>query len=100
MIEPQVDCIYVLTYGKRENLRWTNKWAEKMKGIFVDMESIFTKIKFDTGHTDLIPISIIPATNSSDYSLNELGQSFMYTQLLTEILLKIDYDYKSKGKLS
>jgi hypothetical protein len=39
---------------------------------------------------DLTPISILSASTS--HSLDELDQSFMYTQLLKEIVIDIEYD--------
>ena len=56
-----------------------------MKSILISIE-----LRKDIYGTmiDLAPISIIPAASSS---LNELEQSFMYTQILKEIILKPEY---------
>mgnify|MGYP001040817263 CR=1 FL=1 len=43
---------------------------------------------------DLLPISMISSCSTSQ--LNELNPSFMYSQLLKEILIKMEYDDKAK----
>ncbi|CAF2778947.1 unnamed protein product [Rotaria sp. Silwood2] len=64
------------------------------------MEQIFQAIKVDSGEIDsLTPISILLKNDieikSNEY--NELDKSFMYTQLLKEILLDIEHDYTAKN---
>jgi tetratricopeptide (TPR) repeat protein len=98
--KPQLDSIYIFSHVKRQRLPWANKWSEKVKQILFNMEDIFQKIKFDSGLIDnLAPISIIHRMDTPESIENQLNQSFMYTQLLKEILLEMKYDYTSKSKL-
>ncbi|CAM4906318.1 unnamed protein product [Rotaria socialis] len=48
---------------------------------------------------DLTSISILSPMNDVNRNLNELDQSFMYSQLLKDILLKIEYNTNAKQKL-
>ncbi|CAF0898521.1 unnamed protein product [Rotaria sordida] len=66
------------------------------------MEQIFQAIKFDSGHIgSLTSISILTKKDieKKNYESNEFDKAFMYTQLLKENLLDIEYDYKAKTKL-
>ncbi|CAF5041537.1 unnamed protein product, partial [Rotaria sp. Silwood1] len=49
---------------------------------------------FKRPKNNLTPISILMSSSVSD--MNELNQSFMYSQLLKEILLDMKYDDKAK----
>ncbi|CAF3773994.1 unnamed protein product, partial [Rotaria sordida] len=98
--KPQLDSIYIFSQVKRQRLPWVNKWSQKIKHILFDMEDIFQKIKFDSGLVgSLTSISIIRRIDIPDLVGNELDQSYMYTQLLKEILLEMNHDYTSKTKL-
>ncbi len=63
-----------------------------MKGIYTEIEHICDVIKQDAHRfvVDLTSVSIIAP--SSSLNLDELDQSFMYTQLLKEIIIDIEYD--------
>ncbi|CAF3160698.1 unnamed protein product [Rotaria sp. Silwood2] len=98
--KPQIDSIYIFSQVKRQRLTWANKWSEKIKHILFNMEDIFQKIKFDSGMVgSLTSISIIRRIDIPSLVGNELDQSYMYTQLLKEILLEMKHDYTSKVKL-
>ncbi|CAF5216838.1 unnamed protein product, partial [Rotaria magnacalcarata] len=98
--KPQLECIYIFSQVKRQRLLWANKWSAKIKKILFDMEDVFQAIKFDTGLIgSLTPISVFRRIDVPDAIENELDQSFMYTQLLKEILIKMDHDYTAKSKL-
>ena len=98
--KPQIDSIYIYSQAKRQRLPWANKWSEKVKAILFDMEDIFQQIKFDSGLVgSLTSISIIGRIDLPSLVANELDQSFMYTQLLKEILFEMKHDHTSKTKL-
>ncbi|CAF3038924.1 unnamed protein product [Rotaria sp. Silwood2] len=98
--KPQLDSIYIFSQVKRQRLPWANKWSEKIKQILFDMEDIFQNIKFDSGLVgSLTSISIIRRIDIPSLIGNELDQSYMYTQLLKEILLEMKHDHISKNKL-
>jgi hypothetical protein len=77
----QIDSIYVFCTNKIKHESWANK-HRKIKGIFSHIELICHILKKDVrqSDSDLIPISIVSTTYSFD--MNELDQSFMYSQLL------------------
>jgi len=93
----QLQTIYVFGEHKSEHKQWF-KGFNKVKGIFDQIEPICDELRKDIRQSSnsLIPISII---NSSSTNPNELNQSFMYTQLLKDILLKMEKDDKAKRKL-
>ncbi|CAF1471574.1 unnamed protein product, partial [Adineta steineri] len=85
----QVDSIFVLCENQKHHEQWTKKWS-KIKGIFVDITSICEAIK-ETAHQceqNAIPMSFL----ESNKQLDQLDPSFMYTQIVKEILLTIDFD--------
>jgi tetratricopeptide (TPR) repeat protein len=68
----------------------------KVKSIFTQIKSLCDRLKQDLYLTDhnLTPISILSPGLPTD--LNQLDQSFMYSQLLKEILLKMTNDDDAK----
>ncbi|CAF1042464.1 unnamed protein product [Rotaria sordida] len=66
----------------------------------MDTESIYDAIKHDSGQigNEAISVSILSMIDTVGRSLNHLDQSFMYTQLVKEILLEMEYDYTLKSK--
>ncbi|CAF4198702.1 unnamed protein product, partial [Adineta steineri] len=98
--KPQLDAIYIYSQVKMQRLPWANKWSQKVKEILFTMEDIYQKIKADSGLVgSLVPISIIRRMDVPSSTANELDQSFMYTQLLKEILLEMKHDPEAKAKL-
>jgi tetratricopeptide (TPR) repeat protein len=93
----QLKSIYILKRGNALDDGWINKF-KKVKGVFNEIEDIFSSLTHDIRQYDeaLIPISIIRANDSTSISLNELDQSFMHTQLIKEIILEIKYNNQSK----
>ncbi|CAF3317078.1 unnamed protein product [Rotaria socialis] len=98
----QLEYIYIFNPEKHFRISWANKWAKKIKGIFHDMEQIFLGIKIDSGQIgSLTSISILPKKDieiKTDGS-NALDKTFMYTQLLKEILLDMEHGYEAKTTL-
>ncbi|CAF3392408.1 unnamed protein product [Rotaria socialis] len=94
----QLISIYIYSNHKLKQEQWINN-HRKIKGIFIQIEHICDAIKKEARQceTDLIPISIV--TNISATNLDELDQSFMYSQLLKEILLELEHDDKAKSEL-
>ncbi|CAF1442724.1 unnamed protein product, partial [Adineta ricciae] len=96
----QVDSIYIFSQTKKRSLPWVTKWSQKVKEILFTMEDVFEQIKVDSGLVgSLVPISIIRRMNVPESVANELNQSYMYTQLLKDILLEMKYDSTAKSKL-
>ena len=98
--KPQIESIYIFSTIKRQRVPWAHQWSQKVKEILFDMETIFQKIKFDSGQVgDLTSITIIRRMDLPSLVANELDQSYMYTQLLKEVLLEMKYDSTAKSKL-
>jgi hypothetical protein len=73
------------------------EWS-KVTGVFTEIVSICESLKKTTRQCDQnsISMSFFPPSDSiSHENLNQLDQSFMYTQLLKEILFEIEYNQES-----
>jgi len=94
----QIDSIYIFCKNKIKHEPWATN-HRKIKGIFSNIERICNRLKSDLrqSESDLIPISIVSTTSS--LHMNELDQSFMYSQLLKEILLDLPHDEISQKEL-
>ncbi len=89
----QVHCIFIFC---KNNVPYEMpaKGLPKVKGEFKDITSICEGLKQAVQNCDHNSISIsFVATNdgTSNANLDQLDQSFMYTQILKEILLTIDF---------
>ncbi|CAF1497130.1 unnamed protein product [Adineta steineri] len=87
----QVDTIFIFCNNQEWHKQWTREWP-KIKGVFTDITSICEALK-QTAHQceqNAISISFV-ATNKT---LDQLDPSFMYTQILKEILLTINFEDK------
>jgi hypothetical protein len=91
---PQVSSVYIFC----ENKMWLEKWAKewpKVTGVYTDIALICESLKQAAPDCDqnLISISFVKNTATpSNQNLNELDQSFVYTQILKDILLTIDFE--------
>ncbi|CAF1128435.1 unnamed protein product [Rotaria sp. Silwood1] len=91
---PQLNSIYILSENESTVDSWIQKW-NKVKGVFTNVSSICEKLNKATQQFDQNAISISFVSTNYDISnrkLNQLDQSFMYTQILKEILLTIHFD--------
>lgn len=89
----QIEAIYIFCQDKMLCEKWAKKWS-KIKGVFTNIQPICEAISRAAIDCDQNTISMgfIPASeNTAKKNLNHLDQSFMYTQLLKEILLTIDF---------
>ena len=90
----QLDSIYIFCGNSSKYEQWALEWT-KVKGVFTQIEAICDTLKRDTQQCD--HDSILISVTSKD--LDRLEPSFMYTQLLKEILLDMEYDDKAKTEL-
>jgi tetratricopeptide (TPR) repeat protein len=91
---PQVSTIYIFCGNKTRHEQWTKQWS-KVKGVFTDIKPICEALKQAAQICDQNNISmsfVAPTSGTTNQNLNELDQSFMYTQILKEILLTIDFE--------
>ncbi|CAF1316949.1 unnamed protein product [Adineta ricciae] len=84
----QLHSIFIFCEDKSYHEQWTKGWA-KVKGVFIDIASLCKGIEdvFRRNEQNTIPMSFVPSGRKPD----QLDPSFMYTQLLKEILLTIDF---------
>ncbi|CAF0895989.1 unnamed protein product [Adineta steineri] len=87
----QVDSIFVFCGNRKHHEQWAKGWP-KIKGVFTDITPICEALK-ETAHQceqNAIPMSFVEANKK----LDQLDPSFMYTQILKEILLTIKFEQK------
>ncbi|CAF1496348.1 unnamed protein product [Adineta steineri] len=92
---PQLHSIYIFDYQQPQGQVWSHRY-KKLRGVFTQPDSIIDALKQNISNqlNDLAPFSIVSNTSSSN--LDELDQSFMYTQLLKETILDIKHDDNAK----
>ncbi|CAF0763082.1 unnamed protein product [Adineta steineri] len=87
----QVNTIFIFCNNQEWNKQWAKEWP-KIKEAFTDITSICEALK-PTAHQceqNAISISFV----APNKKLDQLDPSFMYTQILKEILLTINFDDK------
>jgi tetratricopeptide (TPR) repeat protein len=91
---PQVDSIFIFCSNKQRYEQWAKDWS-KIKGIFTEITPICEALSQAAQKCEQNNISISIMATSGDMSqknLDQLGPSFMYTQILKEILLTITFE--------
>jgi tetratricopeptide (TPR) repeat protein len=92
----QVSCVYILSKNKCRYEQWALQWR-KVKGVFTDITLIYEAVKqtAQTCDQNMVSMSFVKSSDEpSNQNLDQLDQSFMYTQILKEILLTIDFEQK------
>ena len=95
---PQLQSVFVFDANESINGQlWTREW-NKVKGVFTQIEPLCDMIKSERGQCEnnLTSISIVPPMHAINAVSNELDPSFMYTQILKEILLEMKHSDKGK----
>ncbi|CAF3582838.1 unnamed protein product [Rotaria sp. Silwood1] len=94
----QIDSVYIYCTNKARYEKWADE-EKKIKGVFQNIEPIYDAVRRDIRQCedDLIPLSILSTTFNQKEKLNSLDQLFIYTHLLKEIL--IDLNYKPNTKI-
>ena len=91
---PQVHNFYIFCTNKAHHEKWTKEWS-KVAGVYTAIDSICTALKQTTQDVDHSSISISFAPKgdgAGNENRDTLDCSFMYTQILKEILLTIDFE--------
>ncbi|CAF1048279.1 unnamed protein product [Adineta steineri] len=90
----QLDSVYIFCHDLTKHATWVKQY-KKIKGMFNGIEPLCEKLKSDIRQRDkdLTPVSIV--STKSD----ELDQSFMYSQLLKDILLRLPFNDQAKKDL-
>ncbi|CAF0791314.1 unnamed protein product [Adineta steineri] len=84
----QVDTIFIFSRHRRWRKRWAKQWS-KIKGFFTDITSVCEVLK-QVAHQCEQNSTLISFVASSK-NLDDLDPAFMYTQILKEILLTINF---------
>ncbi|CAF1428100.1 unnamed protein product [Adineta steineri] len=87
----QVDTIFIFCNNQEWHKQWAKEWP-KIKGVFTDITSICEALKQAAHQCEQNAISI--SFVASNKKLDQLDPSFMYTQILKEILLTINFEDK------
>ena len=98
----QLDSIYVFDPNKRRYEQWSKDWM-KVRGIFTDMPSICDTLKQAVQQCDKDSIGmsfVSPSEISNSINQDQVDSRFMYTQLLKEALLEIDFNEQSVKELA
>ena len=92
----QLSAIYIFCQNEIYHKQWARQWS-KVKGVFTEIACICELLRQATEECDqdYVSMSFI-ATSNGDFgqNLDQLDQSFMYTQILKEIILTIDFKQK------
>jgi hypothetical protein len=89
----QVDSIFIFCDNNEYYEQWTKEWS-KIKGVFTEISPICESFKqvAQQCEQNAIPISFIATSGDiSKKRLDQLEPSFMYTQIIKEVLLTIDF---------
>ncbi|CAF0878354.1 unnamed protein product [Adineta steineri] len=87
----QVDTIFIFCSNREWHKQWAKDWP-KIKGVLTDIASICEALKQTVHQCEQNAISI--SFVASNKKLDQLDPSFMYTQILKEILLTINFEDK------
>jgi tetratricopeptide (TPR) repeat protein len=91
---PQVNCVYIFSENNVPYEKSAKEWP-KVSGVYTNITQICETLTEDTRHCDRnsISISFVKKTDgTANQNLDTLDSSFMYTQILKEILLTIDFE--------
>ncbi|CAF4231798.1 unnamed protein product [Adineta steineri] len=87
----QVDSIFIFCGNKIYHEQWAKDWP-KIKGVFTDIIPICEALR-EAAHQceqNAIPMSFV----ETNKKLDQLDPSFMYTQIIKEIILTITFNQK------
>ena len=89
----QVDSIFIFCSNKKYHEQWTKEWS-KIKGVFTEITPICEALKqaAQACEQNAISISIMATGDGSNKNLDQLDPSFMYLQIMKEILLAINFE--------
>jgi tetratricopeptide (TPR) repeat protein len=91
---PQVSCVYIFSEKNMPYEKWAKEWPE-VSGVYTDITHICETLKQaiqDCEHNSISMNFVKKTDGTANQSLDTLDSSFMYTQILKEILLTIDFE--------
>jgi tetratricopeptide (TPR) repeat protein len=90
----QVDSIFIFCGNKEHHEQWTKQWS-KIKGVFTEITPICEALKQASQQCEQNAISISFVATGGDatsQNLDLLDPIFMYTQIMKEIILTIEFE--------
>ena len=95
----EIDSIYIFARNTSKSDEWVKVW-KKIAGVFVDILVICYELKRNIRIYELEStlITIIPPSTTIDS--NKLDSTFMYTMLLKEMLLDMEYRKEAKTEFA
>ncbi|CAF4043423.1 unnamed protein product, partial [Rotaria magnacalcarata] len=96
----RLDSVYVFC-GQPDAHKWTQQW-KKIKLVVDQIEPICKALVIDAAQCeeDLTPTSILPLNEYSSQQLEQINASFMYSQLINEILMEMNYNTRAIDELA
>ena len=94
---PQLVGVYILCSYKTSHEQWAQTWM-KVKGIHTEITPICESLQYvlKQNNQDSIAVSFVTLEQAAlNENLDQLEPSFMYTQLLKEILLEMQHTKQS-----
>jgi tetratricopeptide (TPR) repeat protein len=91
----QLDAIFILCKYKTSHEEWAKVWP-KIKGFFTEITPVCEVLKqfISQCEQNAISMSFITINDICKKNVDQLDYSFMYTQVLKEILLTITFEQK------
>ncbi len=89
-----MNCVYIFSKDSVQYEKWAKEWP-KVAGVYTDITPICEALRQATRDCDYNTVSIMFAKKMDEAigpNRDTLDSSFMYTQILKEILLTIDFD--------
>jgi tetratricopeptide (TPR) repeat protein len=90
----QVNCVYIFSNNNVQYEKWAKEWP-KVAGVYTDITPIYKTLKQaikDCEHNSVFMNFVKKTDGTANQNLDTLDSSFMYTQILKEILLTIDFE--------
>jgi hypothetical protein len=90
----QLDSIFIFCGNRKQHEQWIKDWP-KIKGVFTESSSVCETLKVAAQQCEhnAISMSFMPTTSGgSNTTVDQLDCSFMYTQIMKEILLTISFE--------
>ncbi|CAF0901463.1 unnamed protein product [Adineta steineri] len=99
----QVDSIFIFCSNQKWHEQWAKSWR-KIKGVYTQLPVMCEAIKYAVKQCEqsTISLSFIPKDigDVSTITIDRLDPSFLYTQILKEILLSINFEEKHVKKFA
>jgi tetratricopeptide (TPR) repeat protein len=87
----QLHLIYIVYHHQEKHKEWITD-HKKIKEILIDIETIYDILQCDIQRLESSLTSISILSTSSSHKLEELEPSFMYSQILKDIIINMEHD--------